>query len=399
MREKTTFLLHDGFVAPLKRRELLELYVGTIIGVFGNTLLDVYIALDLAALNMISLLSFLIIRYAVNNLLIMPIGFSLLSRFCAKHIFSVLIPFQIGIIFFILCTKNILAPWLLGGCATMAMTPFWLIYHVCILHHSSQKNRGNEVSLAHLFMSAGAIIASITAGIALITAIEMTEILLLGATFLTMATLFLCVFANKTGVFSAHKEMIALQRKTSLLGAVFQQKARSKATIAECFHEMSTGVLWPVWMKSIGATALAASVLYAITIATKTFISPLAGRFTNLRTGHDLQHGSFIGLIGWFPWLISVHPLTTLVSSIFFATGSHFFNVGLEARWYEERTYAHLAVREILLGVGRIIGLLILVPLLFYAPNFYILACIGLSSLVFLSSIHLKKSLKLCPDE
>ena len=268
-----------------------------------------------------------------------------------------------------------------------------------MMSYTSGDNRGNEVSVAHLCMTLGIIIGSVSSGYFLSSNVEQSLILFAGFALSILATLLLYFFTKTQGLFKHHDNNLQALSGRGFIQAFINHPERSKATIAEMLHDVVTGTLWPVWMKLIGASSMAIGLLCGATVAMKFVLSPIVGRFVNLRNGLDSQYGPMIKLVGWLPWLFIVHPLTSLWSSIFFAAGSHIFKIGLEARWYESKTYTHLAVREFLLGTGRLIATIIMVPIMFYATQYYILAGVFMTALVLFSGIQLRRSLILSAAE
>jgi len=391
--------LHDGFVLPFQRPGLAALYGGVIVGLFGMILLNVFLAFDLASMGMAELLIFLTVHLGSINLVCMPLGFMMLARMRAQTFLCLLVGVQV-ISLFVMASEAIMSSLVVMGLAySFISAPFWLIYHSSMLHYSSQKNRGNEISVAHLCMTAGVIAGSICAGFALNFAFDRAFVIYVGFGLTFAATLFLGFFARRCGVFAAHDKGRKNFHGGSFKKALRDNPVRARATIVEMFHDVVTNTLWPVWMQIIGASGMAVGLLYAATVAMKFVLSPLVGRFVNARSGIDSQIGPAIKMIGWLPWLFIVHPLTSLWSSVFFAAGSHVFKIGLEARWYESRSYSHLAAREFYLGVGRIISLCVMVPVLFLASGYFIMAGAMMTALLLLCGSQLRRSLQMTAAE
>lgn len=364
------------------------LYVGTMIGLFGNIMLNIYMAYALTSLGLKTLLSYFLLNTFLINYVFMPCGFLALRKIPHSIFFPCVI--LLGIIItlsslFWTAQLGIIHFSLIFSCSA---APFWLLFHSCMLAFTSRDNVGNETSMAHLSITLGAVFGSIAAGIFLSLGTDRETMIYTGAGLLALACLFIFVFCEKRGLLSETPEKETLRFKLSL----FTEPQRAFATMADAFHAVSTEILWPVWIKLIGAGGLAAGLLYAFTVTMKLLLSPLTGYLTNRQTTLEMKYGALFKLAGWLPWIISLHPLTSLFSSVLFAAGSHLFKVGIESRWYLAKSYTHMACREVIHGTGRIITYLALVPILFYAPQFFIALGIILSALAYLAAYSLTQS-------
>ncbi|PJF37617.1 MAG: hypothetical protein CUN55_21160, partial [Phototrophicales bacterium] len=65
-----------------------------------------------------------------------------------------------------------------------------------------------------------------------------------------------------------------------------------------------------------------------------------------------------------------------LLSSTIWTVGLHLYSVGLGSRWYAHRCLASQAIREMALGVGRLVCVVIAVPLLYHygVHSFFVFA-------------------------
>jgi hypothetical protein len=275
--------------------------------------------------------------------------------------------------------------------ASALTIPFWVLYHMSMLHYSSCNNRGNEVSLAHLGISVGCIIGSLAAGVMLAYECPRGIVLCVGAISIMAATTFLYFFARKNTVISDQCDESTDRMLVDIWAIISSKRLQAKATSLEMVYDVAVRSLWPIWLKVVEASGLAVGFLSALNVVIKCFISPIVGRFINQGSGQEAQNGPVLKIIGWLPWLVFAQPLTALWSSVFFAAGSHMFRVGLEARWYKHRALAPMAAREILLGFGRIFGAIVFIPILFYAPEFFVPLGIAFTVLILLTGKQLKQ--------
>jgi hypothetical protein len=391
--QKIFELAHDGYIKPICNKSLVGVYLATTLGIFGMSLLDVFLAFDIASLGMGALLAFLLLRIGAANLVAMPLGLMALSKFSWHSVFIVFLLLQLSVLVIVFIPLFEMPQYLTAALIANTTIPFWVLYHAMILNHSSIENRGNEVSVAHLSMTLGAVAGSVTAGFLLHLDVSDHLVMILGSVLVICASSALYYFSTyKKGSFVNSKAMRRLAGP-GLLKAAKLNPTVSKATLAEAVHDTAIWILWPVWLKVVGAGGLAVGILQASNVGVKFIISPIVGRFINLKNGYDSMFGPFIKLFGWLPWLVSNNPLVSLCSCVFFAAGSHTFKVGLETRWYENKTLSHLAVREIVLGIGRFAAVLFFVPVLFYKPDYFVVSGIACLGLLALSGLELRKSL------
>lgn len=386
--QKLFELAHDGYIKPICNKSLVGVYVATTLGIFGMSLLDVFLAFDIAMLGMGTLISFLLLRVSIANLIAMPLGLMALSKFSWHKVYLVFLLLQLFVLAMVFFPSLGLPQYLVAALIANTTVPFWILYHAMILNHSSIENRGNEISLAHLSMTLGAVAGSVAAGFLLHWDISEQIVMLLGAVLVICASSALYFFSTFKKDRMANS--ISMQRLAGpgLIKAAMLSPPVSKATLAEAVHDTAIWMLWPVWLKIVGASGLAVGVLQASNVGVKFIISPIVGRFINLKNGYDSVYGPLIKFFGWLPWMFSHNPLVSLCSCVFFAAGSHTFKVGLETRWYENKTLSHLACREIVLGVGRFIAVLFFVPILFYKPDYFVVA--GIMCLIVLSYLGLQ---------
>ena len=373
-------ILHAGYIAPAANRNLLILYLGAALGVFGMSFLDVFMSVNLYSHGMWALVSYFMVRVVGNAIIGMPVGFHLISKCTPRTLLKIGALYLACTITPLVLLQGHIPNYVTAALTSLIYVPFWLVYHSSMLEYSSSHNRGNEVAVGHLCMALGCIVGGALAGVAMYYDMMFFQGCLIGFTLVTAATLSLITFAQRNNLF--HKSGHEDAQACCIRDALSHDKQLTALTVLGSTHSFATTALWPVWLTVIGASGLAVGILYAATVGLKLIISPLVGHFANLRKSSDLTTGTWIQAAGWLPWLFSMNPMTTLISSAFFSGGSHFFNVGLETRWYDNKTLTHLAAREITLGLGRLLGIAIIVPILFLSPDNFVLAGLVMCSLI-----------------
>ena len=379
----STACILKSFFEPLRHKGLLYLYLATILGLFGNAVLNIYLAFDLASLGFEGMMTFFIVGTIFLNFFCMPLGFMTLNNVRAKPFFQTLLAMQMCLLIWLIILPQNLSVIAITLFTGLLMSPFWILFHTAMLSFSSLDNTGNEVGLAHLSMTIGTVVGAIIAGILLTCNLSRETIIIIGGSSIFAATALMVLFSTRLGLFNLQDQF------KDTFKTILRPPQQTLSTIADSLHSIATEALWPVWIKMIGAGGLAVGLLTAFTVAMKFLLSPFSGYLTNKHKGYDMKTGALIKICGWVPWFLSLNPLTSLISSIFFASGSHLFRVGLESRWYNEKTFSHMASRELWLGLGRLIGYAVLIPILFFAHEYFVITGLITTSLSYVCAIHL----------
>ena len=392
--QQALHLIQDGFLKPLCNPKLRTLYIGTVLGVMSLVMMDVYFAYDLASLGMMSVIAYFIFRSLPASITFMPIAFCFLQDCSEKNqskkaviniIFSIQVITLVATLTLVV-TGYIFPAFMIGAVLGLSGAAFWVFYHAIMVNTTGDNNVGNEAGMAHVAMTIGGFVGALLAGLFLTLSITREVFLLFSIVLLLCATSFLFFFMLK----QTFVQKGGCKQNTPVrLSRFFSSPRRIIATMLESGYDSVTNHLWPIWIKMIGGAGIVAASLHAFLVIVKFVISPVAGSLINARQGHDLQYGSLAKLLGWVPWLLSATPMTSIFSSIFVAVGSHMYRVGLESRWYAERSYVHMAAREIYVGLGRIIAVLIFVPILFSMTYLYVPAGIILTMFVYYAGKHL----------
>lgn len=182
-----------------------------------------------------------------------------------------------------------------------------------------------------------------------------------------------CVLA----VVAWNKDIDSLrQRPFNLIDAAKSKKMQLAATMQEGVFQFLIGFFAPVWMWVLGIKSVTMGILLSVQGIIKLCFSPIAGHLFHENKSHDIVLGASIKPLGWIPWMFIQAPWVMLISSSIWTVGMHLYSVGLGSRWYAHRCLASQAIREMALGIGRLICVVIAVPLLynFGAHSFFIFA-------------------------
>lgn len=150
------------------------------------------------------------------------------------------------------------------------------------------------------------------------------------------------------------------------------------ATAQEGVFQFLIGFFAPVWMYVLGIKSVTMGLLLSLQGVIKLVLSPIAGHLFHENKSRDIVFGACIKPLGWIPWILVQAPWVMVISSAIWTTGMHLYAVGMGSRWYQQRCLASQAVREMALGLGRIICTLLAVPVLYMmgVQAFFILAFI-----------------------
>tara|TARA_B100000686_G_scaffold87076_1_gene93855 strand:- start:4 stop:576 length:573 start_codon:yes stop_codon:yes gene_type:complete len=155
------------------------------------------------------------------------------------------------------------------------------------------------------------------------------------------------------------------------LRAVTKDRQRLTNTIMSGFGEIPTNVMWPLWLLVIGYDYTTVGAVAVFTVLLRIGFSGFAGRMANRFPNKALCYGAGMLFCGWVPWIfgesIALIPLTILTWSI----GNHFRSVGLTSQWYDAKSVSSLTAYEATLCVGRVLSILVCVPVLMIYPQYY----------------------------
>ena len=385
-------LLHKAFIAPFSSLERSILYLCAFLGQFGSFGALLYLAFDFTGSDLSIVIAFYVGKFLFANLILLPFFFMLLKRHIGPAFFFSCVCMQIFILCLLYIHPELLTAttWNQGLVAglliALVSSPFWTIFHNLMLHFTTTDNRGHEVSIAELGLKVGVVTASMMSGL-MLTFLPGIFFPLASLACITVGTITLAlVTLDFTGQ--------EVDRSTPMMQPyrdIFRRKLLNTATLFQGAVTSLIEFFVPIWMKFFGFSAIITGGVLIAQIAVRTFISPITGALFERKDGSELRLGSIFFILGWLPWLFISHIGLLLYSFINWAVSSHTINVGMDSRWYDEQTLEGMATREIMLGIGRFLCAIIIMPLLVVSPHMFIISCIALA-LVFIGiSFFLKK--------
>jgi hypothetical protein len=181
-------------------------------------------------------------------------------------------------------------------------------------------------------------------------------------------------------------------RPFNLIKAAEAKKLQLFATMQEGVFQFLIGFFAPVWMWVLGIKSVTMGLLLSVQGVIKLFLSPIAGHLFHENKSRDIILGAAIKPLGWIPWIIIKAPWVMLISSSLWTVGMHLYSVGLGSRWYSHQCLASQSIREMALGVGRIICVIIVVPLLYnWGPQAFFIFAFFATLLTTIFAVFLRK--------
>tara|TARA_Y100001001_G_scaffold164665_1_gene197898 strand:+ start:1447 stop:2619 length:1173 start_codon:yes stop_codon:yes gene_type:complete len=386
--------LYRSLIAPFTSVERSILYLCTFFGQFGFTGLLVYFAFDLASMDLKAVLGFFSGKFIFSNLFFLPMLFIIVQRSKTPLVFMALVITQLLAMAALFYNKDLFNSGIFGDTffvgviLSFVTEPFWVIYHYLMLKLTSAENRGHEVSVAELGLQIGSAVGALGAGMMLT--------FMPGYIFPIFAGFLMIVPTSLLSILSTQnfEPPSAAEAQTSFLApyiVLFQQWRLSLATIMQGVLEGLTVYYAPLWMKLLGFSAIIMSSLTSAKLIARILISPLTGHLFEKKNREELKLGSAIYIISWLPWLVLSNAVSFIISSVLWSLYNHLIKVGLDGRWYDNQTMDGMATREVAMGIGRVLALLTVAPLIIISPFIFFIGAIGAGFVFLATSYVLKK--------
>lgn len=356
-------LLQKAFIAPFQSKMRRSMYIAAILGCFSFSGLMFFYGFDYLDKGPWAVAIYFMAKTVSGMMLMMPFLFFLFQKMKKKSFFTLLFILQtLCILFLILIPYDQALPeasaFINGILFTIISAPFWALFHIMMIQSSSDENLGNEISVALIGINIGNLLGSVSGGLALAFLPGYLYMLFCFAAFVVATTLL-----AKT----IPEEGKRIEQKTMLESITLKPWRTINTMLDGSFHFLGSFFL-PVWLGFIGIGSVMTGFLAGANILSRLIISPFAGHLSLGSKAMESKIGAILKTIGWGPWLFTLSPFNLIWSYLFWNTGQHLYAVGLQSRWYKEKTYNNMAAREFLLGVGRGIACVIAVPALYTAP-------------------------------
>ncbi|MAS86996.1 MAG: hypothetical protein CMH30_03330 [Micavibrio sp.] len=395
--------LKKSFIDPLMSMERSMLYICAFMGSFGFYGLLIYLAFDYTDSDLTPVISFFIAKFGFSNIFVAPFILMLIRRYMNTAVFAMLTVMQwIGLVLLFLFSTTSGDPILtfsVGVIVSFITEPFYAIYHMMMIRLTTDENRGHEVSMSELSLKVGVVAGSMAAGFMLTFLPGIVFLIFAGICLILPAVILAAMFIQSQDMDAklSYMAQAGIDMKPSAMMLVADPKASLVAPYALMIKSGSLSVLTmlqggmnalvsfyaPIWLKILGFSALMTGFLMGMQVVARFFVGPISGLLYEKGKGHELMLAGLIFVIGWLVWLFLPYPVAFTTSVILWAVYTHMINVGIDSRWYAGKTLEGMACREICFGVGRLILLLVLIPLLYISPLAFFMGAI-ITGLVFL---------------
>lgn len=378
--------LYKSLLAPFASPERAILYICAFMGAFGSYGLLIYLAFDYTQANLSPVISFFMSKIVVSHIIIAPAILIFIRRYLNARVFGGLNIMQwlgmIGLVFAItvIDTSNPIDTFAIGLVISMITEPFFAVYQMMMIRLTTDKNRGHEVSMAELCLKIGIVSGSIVAGL-MLTFFPGIVFLIFAAMCLIVPTFILVVMFIQTqnmddkmrimenaGMPMETKGTVLVADKTvSFLAPftlLFKDVPMALLTILQGGMSALVTIYAPIWLKVLGFSALATSMVLGMQISARFLVGPFTGWLYEKGKGQELFLASAIFSLSWLLWIVLPYGIAFTAAVVLWAIYTHMMNVGLDGRWYAGKTLEGMACREVCFGIGRLALLVILIPLL-----------------------------------
>ncbi|GEM_PF-1512127 len=360
--------LRNAFVLPFKDPVRSFVYFVSFFFAFGSAFLDVFMTIDAAGMGERDITLFLLAKFGSLSLLI-PAGLLGMGKVRDGVFYGFLIGTMLLGLAYIALRGGDISSFESGFFYGLFVSPFWSIFHIMFAAATSDKNIGNEVSLASTGMTVGITFGALAGGAC--SQMHLEEVgTITGFVILTASILCLIRKAVTSDLINTLRRTGAIDEKLS--DALKRCKYRSLGSLLEGIFNIIGGNLWMVYLRFAGIAAAAVGAWTSAMVVAKIIMTPFAGALVNHGKRREMVLGSGLNLLGWTPFMFGAKSLIVMASMNVWAVGAHLFSTGLTSAWYGSRTIAAIVVRELIMGASRITAILLLTPVLYDDPAKFI---------------------------
>jgi len=349
-------------------------FLGSFLGVLGFNLANTFSAYDLGGAGYGDLIAYFGPALLFAGFLYWPLlymGFGVADGL-AWRVF--LIGLQLAAsIAFVAAPPD---PFWRGLAASIVQAPFWCIHHMAMVQNTTQDNRGFEVALSNFIIMLSVLTAAFTAAHFLNDA-DSTTALLLAFSSGTCGTLCLLIAtrcAEKKTAKAYVKASAAIARDNPYM---------ARRIISKSIFEGTTFTIAAL-MVLVGLSPTIMATILALRLGVMFVLSPLIGRVAHSHRKYGYAIG--LALLGASWIILATSPSNPFVFGFFLilcATGIALADSSLVSGLYEMQSYASMMWCEIYLAVGRAIGFLLFVPLMYVNVTLYLFSLSGLAAILY----------------
>lgn len=366
------------FWRPFLDPRRATMLIGTMAGTMGFGLLNFTSAYHFSTLGVLPLMTYLAAMFGGIAVLsaLLYLAFSMIDGLAWR------IAIYAGIVVaFILFLYSPAVPLIQGGVGALLSALFWGSFHVSMVQNTTSENRSYEVALSGFLTLVAGVSAS-----------------LLGAMFLNRdQTTLAAVIALSTLLLGTFCMLFTSRRKPLLDWTTFRAEARlmisenrymiRRVMVAGTYE--SSAFAMTAFMQLLHFSPTLVATLTISRVVIEFTLAPLIGKLSQKFSAHTYRSGLSIVLGAWIA-LLFFHDIEALFVPILLTNtfGQRLMGVSLQVRAYEMQSYAAMMWWELLLGLGRLAGILCLVPIMYYDVTLYCAAIIVWTLAVFALNRH-----------
>lgn len=348
-------LIRRTFVDPLRNWRRTLIYAGIFLGVLGFGLLNMISAYNYADGGTPALLGYFAGLYIPLCCLFTPALYAGFTTRDSRLWRVAIVALQMAALalFFQMPPHPILQ----GFAGACMAAPFWTCYHIGMVQNTSDDNTGFEVSLAGVFATCGGVLALAIGGLALYKSHpQLAVAIALTAQLAGTACLIAASRIRRDGSLQKLVETVArinrenrfLIRQVVLLG-LFDMPGYAMLAL---MHDVRF------------APALATLLLASRTIVSF-LLAPIIGRAANSLSVHGVRYGFVSVALGWGLLTATGYSSYAFIPAlIVYGFGQRLVGGVVDVSWYRMRSYASMILHEVYLGLGRVLGMIVFIPLL-----------------------------------
>lgn len=356
---------HNAFIAPWKDRARAKVLLAGVLGSFFHTIQGFTLTFTMGGESISENLTFQIVRYSLIGLVGIPFTAWAFAR-GMKGWMLALIQLAGTALYFIDPSSGIIN----ALASVVTMSSFWFFYtHQYSLSHSSA-NRGSEASLALYLLTVASSLG-----------------LLLGGLMLQEKLYELALLIGSIGGIGATMLILSSPAKEALWPQIWRLIGKSKPStrltlLMGCFGAC-IDICLALWMRLIGLSPLSTGLNMSLRLILGMLLVPLVGALVNKGSMPSNRIGGLMMFCGCvLLWFSKDNTDLILPALVFVAISSNFLFPAEYARWLKRRSVPGVLAREFLLAFGRAVGFAFVIPIIFAAPAFYPVICLGISLLI-----------------
>jgi hypothetical protein len=350
-------LLIRSYLQPFRNKNLAIIYGSIFLGVFANSFLMLYIALDTVKLGWLGMTAYLYGWFLVSGFVLFPFYYFLFTRHKRKWFISGVIGSQIfGLLLFLL-TDISQTPWGVGITLALFVTGYFQMCHANLSGHNSKSEVGFEVSLAKAITNIGGLFGASLAGFIILGG---DKPVLLGIAFLGIvcSTIGLSITlprihpTKEDGNFDPTSIHV-----TPLLQTFCKDLPMTCGTFMEAFWESFSSLLMPAYLILAGIGTTMIGLIFGVQGIVVAMAIPLAGKLIHDGKGKEFQLAASLGGLSLVLLLLPLNAVVMLGSHVLRAMSKFFYHGGLESRWYGDKSFTQIFVRELNLTLARLVSI------------------------------------------